>query len=182
MECVLKNAEETSVALALVWGKWTPVSLMNSSSCRQNCWQHGQLCQQLGRALPPTLTEFTIFILLPRPLLTFGSSCWFSPIPVALRSCFRSVVVWFPHGLPLVQPPQPLWALLLREIPRSPFAEGKRRCRTCNHGRGNRSRGARFQAGTQKLLTKTLQFSAAMLSACKFAPFFYSPHPFFQTS
>lgn len=41
MKWVLKKAEEISVALALTYGKWTPVSLMNLSTYRQNDRQHG---------------------------------------------------------------------------------------------------------------------------------------------
>lgn len=118
--------------------------------------EHSQLCQQLGRALHLHFFNLTFWFLLPPPK-SFQKLSWsrHPPAPVSpSRVCCTSLR---DSLLPLLQRGE----------------EGA--AGDLQPGQGEEKHRAHFQVESLLLLTKTLQFSAELLSVFKSAPFISLP-------
>lgn len=179
MTCVIKKAEETSIALVLTYQRWTPVSLMflpvpagrmtGSTAISANSW---------AQNFHPHFCNSTIWFLSSLPLSWSLSASVAVFSPIWLHCIRASKELWFGFftaspwsrlpSLCVLCSSQRFRAVIL-------FQRGKK-CAAENLQPWQREQKHRacFQVEICQLLTKTLQFSAEMLSAFKFASFFYS--------
>lgn len=92
-EMPLKKAEETSTSFVLMYGKWTPLSILTPDLCRstddtsrQHDHQHCQKCQHLNRAPPSTSLKFNILTHLSLCPISDYFLPFFFPFPIKIHN------------------------------------------------------------------------------------------------
>lgn len=112
-EMPLKKAEETSTSFVLMYGKWTPLSILTPDLCRstddtsrQHDHQHCQKCQHLNRAPPSTSLKFNILTHLSLCPISDYFLLFFFPFPIMIHN-----LIFF-HRFPGFRLPSPCVVLL----------------------------------------------------------------------